>query len=426
MKQKIPVYWMHCKACEILIENKISEIAWVKVENISQKENFIEVNVKSKDLIPEIQKSLIDLWYKSEDTDKKNSFFDYTIIFLTFIIFGLLFFLFKDVEFFSSLLKTENMSILFIILIWFVASLSTCLAVTWWIIVWFSKYIDTSNNTYSHLKTQTKFHIGRILWFAIFGWILWSIWGFIWSFWMLNKVFLGIAWIFMLYMWLNMLWFIKYKLSLPKIFWTKILNIKNPVFAPLIWALTFFLPCWFTQSMQVYAISSGSFFSWAMIMWAFALGTLPVLFAIGFWSSYLKDKNFHYLNKVIGVLVVYFGLFILAGFANMFHINLWASQTNQSISSENNGEIQEINVSHNGYSFDDIILSGSQNYRITIIPESDGLGCMFTLTVPWLDGNQYLVKKWVPIVLNLKNPKPWTYKAVCTSMWMEQGKIIVR
>lgn len=179
MKQKIPVYWMHCKACEILIENKISEIAWVKVENISQKENFIEVNVKSKDLIPEIQKSLIDLWYKSEKTPKEDSFFDYTIIFLTFIIFGLLFFLFKDVEFFSSLLKTENMSILFIILIWFVASLSTCLAVTWWIVVWFSKYIDTSNNTYSHLKTQTKFHIGRILWFAIFGWILWSIWGFI-------------------------------------------------------------------------------------------------------------------------------------------------------------------------------------------------------------------------------------------------------
>ena len=40
---------------------------------------------------------------------------------------------------------------------------------------------------------------------------------------------LGLAWFFMLYMWLNMLWIIKYKLSLPKFFWNKILNIKNPV-----------------------------------------------------------------------------------------------------------------------------------------------------------------------------------------------------
>jgi len=47
MKKKIPVYWMHCKACEILIENKVSEIYWVTLEKISQGSNCIEVDIKT-------------------------------------------------------------------------------------------------------------------------------------------------------------------------------------------------------------------------------------------------------------------------------------------------------------------------------------------------------------------------------------------
>lgn len=35
-------------------------------------------------------------------------------------------------------------------------------------------------------------------------------------------------------------------------------TLKHPRFAPIVGMLTFFLPCGFTQSMQVLAISSGS------------------------------------------------------------------------------------------------------------------------------------------------------------------------
>lgn len=44
----------------------------------------------------------------------------------------------------------------------------------------------------------------------------------------------------------------------------------------LLGALTFFLPCGFTQAMQLYAISSGNFISGALIMSLFAIGTKPI------------------------------------------------------------------------------------------------------------------------------------------------------
>jgi hypothetical protein len=51
---------------------------------------------------------------------------------------------------------------------------------------------------------------------------------------------------------------------------------------------------------------------------------------------------------------------------------------------------------------------------------------MFALTIPWIDENEYPVKKWVPIVIDIKNPKPGKYKAVCTAMWMRHGNIIIK
>lgn len=426
MDKKVPVYWMHCKACEMLIENKLSDMPWVKLKNISMKDNCIEVEIKTDKNLDEIKNAIEELWYHTEEKKvKKNTSFDYIIIFLIFVVFWVLYLLLKDIKFFEDILKSNNLSFFVIILIWIVASLSSCLAVTGWIVLGFSKYIDTSKNTYSHLKTQLSFHAWRILWFAILWWILWSIWWFLGSFGLLNKFLLLLAWIFMLYMWLNMLGFVKMKLSMPKFLWNKVLSIKNPAFAPIIWALTFFLPCWFTQSMQVYAASSGSFLTWAMIMWTFALWTMPVLFLVWFWSSYFKDKNFNYINKVIWVLVVYFGIFILSGFSNMFNINIPVSN-NTPQTNVNLVELKEVTITHDWSWFEDVVLEWAKNYKLTIIPKSDWLGCMFALTIPWIDENEYPVKKWVPIVIDIKNPTPWEYKAVCTAMGMRHGNIIVK
>lgn len=436
MKKNIKVSWMHCKACELLIETNLNDIDWVKVDSISEKKWEVNIDIDSENKYDEVIKSIKKLWYKIWDEKVNNNEKSIFKTLIIFFIIWIILYLIKDISLFKDLLKTENYSFFIIFLIWIVASMSSCLAITWWIILWFSKYADDSKWIKSHIKVQSMFHIGRIFWYFILWWLLGSLWNFLWWFLWFNKFLLFFAWIIMFYMWLNMLNLVpsitKFWISMPKSLWNKILNIKNPLFAPIVWALTFFLPCWFTQSMQVLAASSWSFMHWALIMWSFAIWTFPILFLVWIWNSYFKDKNLDLVNKIIWVIVVYFWIFILSWFSNMINLNaLNNSNENQNSKEEvyrsipNNVELKEINVVHDWWWFSDVILSWANNYKLIITPESNWLWCMYWLTVPGIDENEYPVKKWVPIVINIKNPKKWTYRAVCTAMWMVHWKIII-
>lgn len=427
MKTKLPIYGMHCKACELLVESRVSELSWVQVKSISQTKNFIEVEVENEKDVKKIKEIITSLWYEVEKKQiRKNNFFDYIIIFLLFVLFWIVYFLFQDVDFVKNIANVQNASLLVVILIWFVASLSSCLAVTGGIVLGFSKYMDTSKNASSGLKIQTKFHTGRILWFALGWWILGSIGWYFWSLGSLNTFLLFLAGIFMIYMWLHILNIIpSLKISMPKIFGSKILNMKNPALAPIIWALTFFLPCWFTQSMQVYAASSGNFLSWALIMWAFALGTMPVLFLLWFGSSYFKNKDFHYANKVIWVIVVYFWIFMLTGFNNLVALN--TPSDTQKIDMENIS-FEQKTVLHNGWSLaeKEILLDAGKNYKLNIIPTKDGSGCMSTLTIPGIDKTIHQVLAGKTIGIPIVNAKPGKYNIVCSTMGMKQWEIIIQ
>ena len=80
----------------------------------------------------------------------------------------------------------------------------------------------------------------------------------------------------------------------------------------LVGVVTFFLPCGFTQSMQIYALSTGSFTTGALTMLAFALGTLPVLGLLSFSSfSIGKSPKAGIFFKTAGLIVILFALFNL-------------------------------------------------------------------------------------------------------------------
>lgn len=76
-------------------------------------------------------------------------------------------------------------------------------------------------------------------------------------------------------------------------------------------ALTFFLPCGFTITAQSFALLSGNPINGALIMLAFALGTLPMLLVIGFSSVKFLEKPRLAATflKVAGVIVLFFALF---------------------------------------------------------------------------------------------------------------------
>jgi sulfite exporter TauE/SafE len=87
----------------------------------------------------------------------------------------------------------------------------------------------------------------------------------------------------------------------------------NHTLTPLLVGIaTFFLPCGFTQSMQLYTLTTGSFLTGGLTMLAFALGTLPVLALISFSSfSIQKSSKAGIFFKTAGLIVIMFALFNL-------------------------------------------------------------------------------------------------------------------
>lgn len=77
-------------------------------------------------------------------------------------------------------------------------------------------------------------------------------------------------------------------------------------------ALTFFLPCGFTQAMQLYAVSTGSFWKGMTIMGLFAIGTAPGLLGIGGLSSVFKGRRARVFFMTAGLAVIIVGWFNVA------------------------------------------------------------------------------------------------------------------
>jgi plastocyanin domain-containing protein len=74
-------------------------------------------------------------------------------------------------------------------------------------------------------------------------------------------------------------------------------------------AMTFFLPCGFTQAMQLFAMSTGSAWQGALTLGVFAIGTAPGLLGVGGLSSLVKGQGAKMFFKTAGVVVIALSLF---------------------------------------------------------------------------------------------------------------------
>jgi uncharacterized protein len=73
-------------------------------------------------------------------------------------------------------------------------------------------------------------------------------------------------------------------------------------------AATFFLPCGFTQAVQIYALSTGSPLTAGLIMALFAVGTTPGLLALAAVPEIATGRSRVTVLRVVGVVVLAFAL----------------------------------------------------------------------------------------------------------------------
>jgi sulfite exporter TauE/SafE/copper chaperone CopZ len=152
-------------------------------------------------------------------------------------------------------------------------------------------------------------------------------------------------------------------------------------------AASFFLPCGFTQAVQVYALSTGSPLVAGAIMAAFALGTVPGLLALGGLPSFLPKASRPGLLRTVGVVVI--GFAVLNGTAGLRLAGLLPDLTGATAATPTvtiaNG-VQTLQTSQrvDGYYPATATVYAGMPTR-WIIESSGGGSCAIFLQVPTLD-----------------------------------------
>ena len=143
---------------------------------------------------------------------------------------------------------------------------------------------------------------------------------------------------------------------------------KNPFVVGL---LNGFMPCGPLQTMQLYALGTGSFVMGALSMFAFSIGTVPLMLGFGYISSRLSKSLSNNIFKYSGVFIIILGLSMGQRGLALTGINIpilgGISQSSGELAPVVDG-YQEVTITANryGYQASSPIIKGDIPVRLTI------------------------------------------------------------
>jgi len=330
---KFHIRGMHCKSCALLTESELKNFPYINEVKASLKSNLVEVvgnfgNKTPEEVAQELSSVLhphgytlsVDLSAELGANKIKKNIKEFKIAIPVTILF-VIFYIFLQKIGLVNLVNANEISFSTAFIIGVIASLSSCMAVVGGLLLSmsasFAKEDDFEEKKVNRLKPAIMFHVGRIVSFFVLGGVIGAI----------GAVFqLNTTWVFILSFVIAVIMFIL-GINLLDVFpWAKRLQIGMPKFlsrhaigvsklnhtlTPLLVGIaTFFLPCGFTQSMQMYTLTTGNFMNGGLTMFAFVLGTFPVLGLLSFSSfSIHKNSRSGIFFKTAGLVVILFAIF---------------------------------------------------------------------------------------------------------------------
>jgi sulfite exporter TauE/SafE/copper chaperone CopZ len=315
---------MHCNACPVLIKSELEDMPEVTSAVASLMSNTVALNADFGDKTQEhVARDLTEVLNKhgySVSTEKQQhaaKWSEFSTAIPVAAVFIALFILLQKLGI-VNLVTTSNVTFGTAFIIGLVASVSTCMAIVGGLVLSMSASFAKEGDK---VRPQMLFHAGRLVSFFLLGGVL----GAVGSFFTLGGtgtfVLSLIVALILVVLGVNLLdvfpWMKRITPALPSFFGQHIQGLKtiNHSLTPLLVGIaTFFLPCGFTQSMQLYALTTGNFLTGALTMFSFALGTLPVLALLSFSSLAIHKKaQSGVFFKTAGMVVIFFGIFNLAG-----------------------------------------------------------------------------------------------------------------
>ena len=212
----------------------------------------------------------------------------------------------------------DNIGYGLVFLIGLLASVSTCIAVTGGLFMSLaSKYDEQASHLAPSVRfvTYLSFNAGRIISYTAFGALI----GLLGSALTLSTAAYGIVTIavslLMLVLGIQMLDLTpgikSLRLQMPPAFKRcnkTLVARRSRAAAFVLGALTFFLPCGFTQALQLYVLAKADPVAGALTMFVFSLGTLPVLMGLSFATSTNAGNFKRYFFRFAGAAVIVLSL----------------------------------------------------------------------------------------------------------------------
>jgi uncharacterized protein len=321
---RLKIGGMHCANCEVLIERRFRNVPGVRKATARHAAGTAEVVCYGDLDIGTLQDAVkedgytVSLQTQDQEPIGKNSARHYLEIVTAFMVVVTIFLLLKKLEILpDNLAVPDTISFGLAFAIGAVASISTCIAVTGGLLVAVAAKYNASNGNLTRaqrFKPHLYFNAGRIISYTVLGGAI----GALGSAFTLsdetNALLILAASFVMIMLGLQMLNLLPKRASfipVPKFLAHRIhdlseRNTKGGAF--ILGGLTFFLPCGFTQALQLYVLAKGSFATGALVMFAFSLGTLPALLSLSALSSFVTGTFQKHFLRLAGATVVLLGI----------------------------------------------------------------------------------------------------------------------
>jgi uncharacterized protein len=325
---KLKIDGMHCINCEVFIERSLKKVPGVSRVMANYAAGEVDIVYSGEIDLDHLQGAIAEGGYTIVSSDesessakdrRNNTKLEYLEIGATFLILAGLFFFLKEFDFLPRGFGiTDNMSYGLVLLIGLVASVSSCIAVTGGLLVALAAKYNQSNaylTNMQRLKPHIYFNGGRIVSYTLLGGVVGALGSTLTLSPEANGALTIVVSLIMIALGLQMLKLFpslgRFQPQMPKVIAHKIHDLssrdtKGAAFV--LGASTFFLPCGFTQALQLYVLSKGSFTTGALTMLAFALGTLPALVSLSAISSFARGNFQRYFLKLAGAAVIFLGL----------------------------------------------------------------------------------------------------------------------
>lgn len=454
-EQTVPIKGMHCASCELLIADELESIPGVTHASASLKTKTATIRSAEKIHYGDIVNAVKEAGYEigEDNGDKplitkspriwKDFFVGLLVVlglYVVFVMFGL------D-KLLASSTGGGGSNGTMALIIGLTAGFSTCMALIGGLVLSVaSKYAENhpTQTPLQKFKPHLFFNAGRILSFIVLGGVI----GAIGSAFALKGTLLGfltiVVGIVMLVLGLQLTELfprITKGLTLPSGLAKKlgIQNRKEREYsnknAFMMGAVTFFLPCGFTQAMQLLAVSTGSPVQGAIIMGAFAIGTAPGLLSLGGLTSVVKGAFARRFFRIVGVVVVAMALLNFSNGLNLtgFKLSSLASlipKPSPAIVAEKPASTEGAVVLNTTYKLrTDIVPSTftakvGQPTTLVVDVQDNGSGCMSTIMIIGLDDTPQYLRKGKKLQLTFTADKPGKYTIAC-AMGIPRGSITV-